>query len=95
MTTTEFTIEVEAELTGHNRKHVWFRVAASDVSYKVLTYPADIVEFKPGEFPKGSRFTIFTDDAGFYSNGHGWRFKGGIGSVIFLSKPEVTEDNDE
>lgn len=99
----EFTINIDAELLAHNRDHVWFRVptrrqnggivvdAMGGTAFRGLTYPADMVTFKPGSFKKGTMFRITTDDAAVVHNGHGFRLVGGIGSITPIEMVEVTD----
>lgn len=72
---------IEAELVGHNRRNVWFRIATGENSYKVLTYPADIVTFKAGEVAKGTMVSIATDNAEVTNSAGGFRLVGGIFEV--------------
>ena len=103
----EFTVNVDAVLLAHSRDYVWFRVptrrqnggivvdAMGGTAFRGLTYPADMIEGKPGEYPKGTTFRITTDNAEVIHNGHGFRLAGGIGSIEVVEVPAKQEATDD
>lgn len=76
------TVKIEAELIGHSKVGIWFRVEVTPHTYRVLTYPADVVAFKPETHPRHTRLLVeVTDSAVEWVDPDGWRFAGDIVSV--------------